>query len=165
MIKIMGIDPGLAETGYGFIEVEKDRYKHISHGSISTSQDLTTGKRLQIIYNSLKELIEKHKPDEAGIESLFFAKNISSAIPVAQARGTCLLCLENLGIESYEYSPQQIKLAIVGHGRAEKKQVQNLVAFLLGLKEIPKPDHASDALAASICHYNNRIIKKVKNYK
>lgn len=157
----MGIDPGLAETGYGFIEVERDRYKHICHGSISTSSNLTIGKRLKIIYENINKLINEHKPDEAGIESLFFAKNISSAMPVAQARGVCLLSLENMGVESYEYSPQQIKLAIVGHGRAEKKQVQSLVAFLLALKDIPKPNHAADALGAAICHYNNRLVKKV----
>lgn len=156
MIRIIGIDPGLANTGYGIIEVSGSRYRAVHYGVITTDSGLKPGKRLKIIYDALSEVFVGYQPQEASIEDLFFAKNISSAFPVAQAKGISLLLCEQKGIPAYEYPPPAIKQAIVGRGRAEKAQVQELTKVLLGLDTIPKPDHAADALAAAICHYNNR---------
>jgi crossover junction endodeoxyribonuclease RuvC len=155
MIRIIGIDPGLANTGYGVIEIEKSRYRALAHGVITTDSGLPAGERLKIIYDALTEVVKEYKPREAGIEDLFFAKNAASAFPVAQAKGVALLLFQQRGIPVREYPPQAIKQAIVGRGRAEKGQVQELTKVLLGLDSVPKPDHASDALAAAICHYNN----------
>ncbi|MEW5817417.1 MAG: crossover junction endodeoxyribonuclease RuvC [Spirochaetota bacterium] len=165
MIRILGIDPGLAQTGYGVIEVEGDHFHHIYHGSFTTSPQTSSGMRLKVIYDGIIRVINTYKPDEAGVESLFFAKNITSALPVAQARGVILLALAKKNIPAAEYAPPEIKQAIVGTGRAEKNQVQELVRFLLGLKEIPQPDHAADALAAAICHYNNFSKRKLMEPK
>lgn len=154
MIRVLGLDPGLADTGYGVIEVGDGSIHHLAHGSISTSSVLTTGARLERIRNEVVGVIEKYRPVRAGIESLYFAKNISSAIPVAQARGVLLLTLHEFDIPAYEYAPQQIKVAITGTGRADKRQVQELVRMLVGLAEYPTPDHAADALAAAICCFH-----------
>lgn len=152
---ILGIDPGLAETGYGLIAVESNRFRHLDHGVIRTAAEDDPGSRLHELYQRLGELLDRFTPSDAGIESLYFARNVTSAIPVAQARGVVLLLLHERGITAAEYPPQAIKQAIVGQGRAEKHQVQDLVRVLLGLAEIPRPDHAADALAAAICHHNS----------
>jgi crossover junction endodeoxyribonuclease RuvC len=117
---------------------------------------METGERLARIYDRLAALIREYSPDEAGIEDIFFTKNITSAIPVAQARGAALLLFCRRALPVGDYPPPVIKQAVVGYGRADKKQVQELVRFLLGLKEIPRPDHAADALAAAICHAHTR---------
>lgn len=156
MIRILGLDPGLAETGYGIIDVSGSRYTHVVHDVISTSPDMETGLRLKFIYDRLSALVDEYRPDEAGIENLYFAKNITSALPVAQARGVALLVFAQRSVACRGYPPQAIKQAIVGHGRADKNQVQELVRLLLGLRENPGPDHAADALAAAICHANTR---------
>ena len=152
---ILGIDPGLAQTGYGLIAVERNRFRHLDHGVISTAAGDGAGQRLNELYRQLAALLDRYRPSDAGVESLYFARNVSSAIPVAQARGVVLLLLHQRGISAAEYPPQAIKQAIVGQGRAEKHQVQDLVRVLLGLGEIPRPDHAADALAAAICHHNS----------
>lgn len=151
---IIGIDPGLAHTGYGIIGIRDTRLYHISQGDISTPSDQSPGKRLAQLYTELLYIIDMYQPDQAGIESLYFAKNITSAIPVAQARGVVLLACAQRNIPAAEYPPQAIKQALVGNGRAEKEQVQELVTMLLRLTELPKSDHASDALAVAICHYH-----------
>jgi crossover junction endodeoxyribonuclease RuvC len=156
MIRILGLDPGLACTGYGIIDSGASRLVHVTHGVISTPADMATGERLLCIYDSLAALIDQYAPGEAGIENLFFSKNITSAIPVAQARGVALLLFSRRALAVGDYPPPVIKRAVVGYGRAEKHQVQELVRFLLGLKEIPRPDHAADALAAAICHAHTR---------
>lgn len=156
MIRVLGLDPGLADTGYGVIEAGRGRIRHLDHGPIKTSSTLPTGARLEIIRDKITEIIERFRPVQAGIESLYFAKNITSAIPVAQARGVLLLTLYEFGIPAFEFAPQQIKVAITGSGRADKRQVQELVQLLLGLDEYPKPDHAADALAAAICCYHTQ---------
>jgi len=159
LLRILGIDPGLAQTGYGIIDIKNNRLLHVVHGVIKTGAKEHISDRLLSVYNQLSEVINCYKPDEAGIEALFFAKNVLSAIPVAESKGVVhLLCSQN-SIENYEYTPLEIKQAIVGNGRAEKKQVQELVKFLLNLDKIPKPDHCADALAAAICHFHNRNIK------
>jgi crossover junction endodeoxyribonuclease RuvC len=158
MIRILGVDPGLAETGYGIIDSAASRLFCVAHGVISTPPQMPTGLRLLCIYERLAALIEEYAPAEAGIENLYFSKNITSALPVAQARGVAFLLFAQRSLPACDYPPPVIKRAIVGHGRAEKAQVQEMVKLLLGLKEIPRPDHAADALAAAICHAHTRKI-------
>lgn len=162
MIRILGIDPGLAHTGYGVIEIRGSRCHHLDHGVIETSPDWTTGARLSTLYVELSRIVARYEPGLAGIENLYFMRNIRSALPVAQARGIALLVLEQAGVEVSEFTPQQIKQTIVGTGGAVKHQVQELVRILLGLEKTPEPDHAADALAAAICvfHMNPPAIMK-----
>lgn len=167
MTRIIGIDPGLANTGYGIIDSSENRYRLICHGVIKTPPKMEAGNRLKIIYETLEQLIVEYKPRHAGIEDIFFAKNAVSALPVAQAKGVALLVLAQYDIPVGEYPPPAIKQAIVGRGRAEKGQVQELIRILLGMESIPKPDHAADALAAAICHFNilnfSEVIKDKKD--
>lgn len=159
---ILGIDPGLAHTGWGVIAADNNKFRYIAHGVISTGPKENAGARLLQIHRKVKKLVQEYNPVEAGIESLYFAKNITSAIPVAQARGVVLLALAEDGINAEEYAPQEIKQSLVGRGRADKKQIQEFVKLLLGLGEVPKPDHASDALAAAICRYNHSLPEKAE---
>lgn len=149
---ILGIDPGIAIVGYGIIECSGNHYKVLDYGCITTDSKLLFPDRLKIVYDSLIDVIDKYKPDEFAIEELFFNKNVKTAIKVGQARGVEILAAINKGLPIYEYTPLQIKQAVVGYGRAEKHQVQEMVKILLNLKEIPKPDDAADALAIAICH-------------
>ncbi len=159
MRRILGIDPGLASTGFGVIETTDNGYRHLHHGVITTGASDPTGDRLAKIYREIEEVIRRFSPGEAAVESLFFAKNATSAIPVAQARGVVLLALSHVGVTGVEYAPQAIKRALVGEGRAEKQQVQELVRVVLGLSEIPSPDHAADALAVAVCHVHHSSMK------
>ena len=152
MSLILGIDPGLADAGWGLVNHDGLRGRHIAHGVIRTSSKMPPPLRLQSLYRGLCSIIEEYKPESAGIETLYFAKNVKSALPVAEARGVLVLALAESGIPVFEYTPLQIKQAVVGNGRAEKSQVQMMVSLLLKLSEPPKPDHAADALAAAICH-------------
>ena len=154
MKTILGIDPGFAAVGYGVITHDGRSVKHVTHGVINTDSGDPPGKRLLAIFDAISDVIRSYNPDEAGVESLYFAQNTSSALPVAQARGVVLMALARSGVTAAEYPPQAIKQAIVGQGRADKDQVQNLIRMLLGLDDIPRPDHAADALGAAICHAN-----------
>jgi crossover junction endodeoxyribonuclease RuvC len=154
MKRILGVDPGLAETGFGVVEFSQSAARPLYADVIPTGANTPPGGRLSAIYTRILEVVDRFEPDEAGVESLYFTKNITSAIPVAQARGVVLLALHQRGVGTMEYTPQQIKQAIVGTGRAEKAQVQECVRLLLGLTDSPKPDHVADALAAAICHYH-----------
>ncbi|HSH36429.1 crossover junction endodeoxyribonuclease RuvC [Schnuerera sp.] len=149
---ILGIDPGLAIVGYGVVEYIGNRYGVLDYGVIRTDSKTSFPERLKIIYDELSILIEKYNPDDFAIEELFFNKNVKTAIQVGQARGVEILSAINKGLEVYEYTPLQIKQAVAGYGRADKKQVQEMVKLLLNLKKIPKPDDAADALAVAICH-------------
>lgn len=154
---ILGIDPGLADLGYGVIEEAAApgrgrTLRHLAHGVIRTRAGEPTAKRLDQIYRGLSEVIERWKPDAAAVEELFFAANMKTAIAVAQARGAAILATALAGIPLGEYSPPQIKLAIAGTGRASKRQVQMMVKAVLAMPEMPEPDHAADGLAAAICH-------------
>lgn len=150
---ILGIDPGLATMGFGVIRLERGRYTVLDYGIVSTPKDDTLPVRLRKIEEGVTELIETYKPDQVAIEELFFSKNITTGIPVAEARGVILLsCNKLLGDEVYEYTPNQIKMTITGYGGAEKKQMQLMVQSLLRLKQIPRPDDAADALAVALCH-------------
>lgn len=149
---ILGIDPGIAIVGYSIIECNGNKFRAIDYGCIKTESNLLFPERIKIIYDRLIEIIEKYKPDDLAIEELFFNKNVKTAIKVGQARGVEILAGVNQGLEIYEYTPLQIKQAVVGYGRADKNQVQEMVKILLNLKEKPKPDDVADALAVAICH-------------
>jgi crossover junction endodeoxyribonuclease RuvC len=149
-MKILGIDPGTATTGFGLIKKER-KLELIKYGCIKTSVDLSTGERLNKLHGELEKLIKTQKPDIVAVEDIFFFKNLKTAIKVSQARGVILFTAANLNIPIYEYTPLQVKQAVTTYGRAEKIQVQKMVKILLNLKEIPKPDDAADALAIAIC--------------
>ncbi|SHH25040.1 Holliday junction endonuclease RuvC [Anaerosphaera aminiphila DSM 21120] len=149
---ILGIDPGLAIVGYGFIELIGNKYRVLDYGAILTDSKMEFPMRLEKIYRDLNRLIEKYKPDDVAFEELFFNKNVKTAITVSHARGVEVLCAKINNKELFEYTPLQIKQAVVGYGRAEKRQVQEMVKIILNLKEIPKPDDVADALAVAITH-------------
>lgn len=149
---ILGIDPGLAIVGWGVIEYQSSHFRTIAYGSIQTPAGTRTEERLKAIYEGVVQLIREYHPDAMAIEELFFNTNITTGIRVAEARGVILLAAEQAGIAIQEYTPLQVKQAVVGYGRAEKKQVISMVTVLLGLKKPPKPDDTADALAIAICH-------------
>ena len=150
--RVLGIDPGLANTGFGVVDYCDGKYRMISYGCITTKADQPHGERLLTIYSRLCAVIDEFKPDEAGMETLFFAKNVTSAMGVAEARGVVTLCLAQHCIKLGEYQPNQIKQAVTGTTKADKELVERYVKILLGLKTEPKPDHAADALAGAITH-------------
>jgi crossover junction endodeoxyribonuclease RuvC len=149
---ILGIDPGYALIGYGVVSYTAGRFKTINFGAVTTSPSLTFPQRLEVIYRDINQLIKEFKPDAMSIEKLFFNTNTTTAIDVAQARGTILLAAQMNGVPIYEYTPLQVKSAVVGFGRAEKAQVMEMTRSLLGLSKVPKPDDTADALAIAICH-------------
>lgn len=152
---ILGLDPGTATTGYGVIRVLGNRFQMLEYGIISTPAKNPMEKRLEMIYDNLQELLQKWQPDQAAVEELFFNQNITTAITVGQARGVLLLCCAQNNVPLAEYTPLQVKQALVGYGRADKKQIQQMVKMFLNLADIPKPDDAADALAIAICHAHN----------
>lgn len=149
---ILGIDPGLAIVGWGVIEYSGSRFTVLGYGSIDTPAHTATEDRLVMIYEGIKKLIETYRPDQMAVEELFFNTNITTGIRVAEARGVILMCAKSLGVSIYEYTPLQVKQAVVGYGRAEKKQVITMVTMLLGLAKPPRPDDTADALAIAVCH-------------
>ena len=149
---IIGIDPGYAITGFGVLEYEGNHFKLIESGSIQTKAGIPLPTRIAKIYDDMNALIEKYKPDAIAIEELFFNRNTTTAIGVAQGRGAVLIAAAKTSTPIYEYTPLQVKQAVVGYGRAEKKQVISMVTMLLGLPKPPKPDDTADALAIAICH-------------
>ena len=152
-MRILGIDPGTGILGFGVIEINaKNKPQLVDGGVIRTPVKEDDAVRLQTIYEELLDIISSTKPQAMSVEKLFFAQNVTTAMTVAQARGVVLLAGQQNGLELYEYTPQQIKQAITGYGRADKKQMQEMVRTILGLKEVPKPDDCADALAAAICH-------------
>lgn len=154
--RILGIDPGLASTGWGVIDFKQNRYRLVKYGVVETNADEPHGQRLMAIYNRLVAVIEEFRPDECGMETLYFAKNATSAMAVAEARGVVTLALAQHCVPLFEYTPNTIKQSVTGSVKADKKLVQNYVKLILGLEAVPKPDHAADALAAAITriHYN-----------
>lgn len=149
---ILGIDPGFAITGYGIINFEGNRFKVIDYGCITTEANIPLSDRLKSIYEGLNSIIFRYKPDVCAIEELFFNKNVKTALAVGHGRGVAVLCAAQANIEVYEYTPLQVKQALVGYGRADKKQVQQMIKVILSLTEIPKPDDTADALAVAVCH-------------
>jgi crossover junction endodeoxyribonuclease RuvC len=149
---IVGIDPGTATTGYGAIEKRGDRVSYLACGVFRTSPDWSAPSRLKSLYDQFNALLDQYQPEQVATERLFFTNNITTGIPVSRALGVILLAIEQRGLPWTEYTPTAVKSAIVGTGRAEKKQMQFMVTRLLGLADVPKPDDAADALAIAICH-------------
>lgn len=154
-MRILGIDPGTGILGFGVIEAEKGKAQLVDAGVIRTPVKEDDAVRLLTIYEELTDIITQTKPQQMAVEKLFFAQNVTTAMTVAQARGVVLLCGMQNQLQIAEYTPLQIKQALTGYGRADKKQIQEMVRVILGLKDIPKPDDCADALAAAICHTMN----------
>jgi crossover junction endodeoxyribonuclease RuvC len=154
-MRILGIDSGIALVGFGVVDVGKSGIVAGDYGHISTESGTPFPDRLKILYDDTTTVIEKYKPDVVAIEELFFNKNVKTAIMASHARGVIILSAVNSRVEVAEYTPLQVKQAVVGYGRASKQQVQAMVTRLLRLKEIPKPDDTADALAVAICHANS----------
>ncbi len=160
---VLGIDPGIAITGFGLIRSDdRNEYACGDYGVITTPAGMPDAERLQILFEQLTDLIHLHRPDSTAVEKLFFQKNVKTAISVGQARGVAMLTLAQAGLPIAEYTPNEVKQAVCGYGNAGKSQVQRMVQALLRLDELPHPDDAADALAVAICHisqyaYNQRI--------
>lgn len=151
-MKILGIDPGMAIVGYGLIEVEGDNIQLLASGSIQTDKKLPDSKRLLEVYNDLSTIVQKYQPDCASVEELFFFKNQKTVIPVAEARGVILTVLEKFGIPTFGYTPMVVKQVLTGYGRADKKEVEQMVRIALESEILPKLDDTVDAIAIAICH-------------
>ena len=151
-MRILGIDPGVATIGFGVVDAERGNQQLVRYGVITTPAGIPLSSRLYQISQDMSELIAQFTPDEAAVEELFFTKNITTGIAVAHGRGVLLLELERAGVPVYEYTPMQVKQAVAGYGKADKRQVMAMTARLLKMKEIPRPDDAADALALAICH-------------
>lgn len=150
---VLGIDPGIAITGYGIVrEDSAGDPQMVAYGAVTTPAGMELPERLQLVYKGMRELITKYNPETAAVEKLLFGKNVTTAMAVGQARGVTLLALADSGLSIAEYTPASIKQAVAGYGNAPKAQVQEMVRMLLGLEEIPKPDDAADALAVAITH-------------
>ncbi len=151
-MRILGVDPGYAIVGVGTIDYEGNRFRVVEYGAITTQAGEDMFDRLKKIYDEMMELIDRVKPDALAIEELFFQNNQKTAINVAQARGIIVLAAKNHGIPIFEYTPLQVKQAVVGYGKADKNQVQQMTKAILNLEKIPKPDDTADALAIAVCH-------------
>lgn len=151
-LRILGIDPGIAIVGFGFIDKEGSKLTPVQYGCIQTESHTPTEQRLLQVYEATLQLIDKYKPDAIALEKLFFNRNVTTAFTVGQARGVQVLAAVQRGLAVAEYTPLQVKQAVVGYGKAEKKQVQEMVKMFLRLRAVPKPDDVADALAVAICH-------------
>jgi crossover junction endodeoxyribonuclease RuvC len=158
---ILGVDPGTATTGYGLVEEKLGKLTLIDYGVIVTEAKQPLEDRLELLYDQLSDVIDEYNPDEIAVEELFFSNNAKTAMSVGQARGVILLAAKKAGINIAEYTPNQVKNGICGHGAADKKQVQKMVQMLLKLTEVPQPDDAADALAIAICHSSARKYNKL----
>lgn len=161
---ILGIDPGYAIVGYGILRYDKNRFTILDYGAVTTPAGMDFPQRLLEIYQDLSFLFQKYQPEVMSIEKLFFNTNKKTAVDVAQARGVILLAAKNNGADVCEYTPLQVKQSVVGYGRAEKKQVQEMTRQILGLSAVPKPDDTADALALALCHAHssNSAITRIK---
>jgi crossover junction endodeoxyribonuclease RuvC len=157
---VLGIDPGTANTGYGVVARRDGRLVALDGGTIVTAAGMDPGRRLATIHARVGELLDEHRPDALAVEDLYFGTNARSAFAVGQARGVVILAAGQRGLPCSSYTPQQIKAAVCGSGRAEKGQVQRMVQRLLGLTDLPAPDHAADALAVAICHANGAGLQR-----
>ena len=165
---ILGIDPGIALTGYGLVDSAQNRLHAVEYGCIETPAKMPVEDRLLIIYDAMCDLLARHKPEEVAIEQLFFNRNVTTAFSVGQARGVMVLACVRHGLRVREYTPLQVKQGIAGYGGADKKQIQTMVRMLLGLAEVPKPDDVADALAIAITHahavpWQTRVEKRTQN--
>jgi len=161
-MKILGIDPGTARTGYGVIQSVGKKMKVLGYGCIETPKEESDAKRLTTTYNEVSKMIKREKPHLVVIERLFFFKNMKTVMTVSQSRGVVLMACHQKKVSIFEYTPLEVKQTLTGYGRAQKKEVQQSVKKYLGLKEIPRPDDAADALACAICHHLRRLNPKKK---
>lgn len=161
-MRIFGVDPGIAICGIGIVEKAGSGYAPIYFDSIITKANTPLEERIEIIYNETVRLIDAYRPEAMAVEELFFNNNAKTAFAVGQARGVVLLAARQKGVPFYEYTPLQVKQALTGYGRADKKQIQQMVKSFLGLKEVPKPDDTADALAIAICHGNSVRFNSIK---
>ncbi len=164
-MRILGIDPGYAIVGYGVVEYDNFRFKTVGYGAVTTNAGTPFCERLEIIFNDLMTVIEEYRPECMSIEKLYFNTNTTTAIDVAQARGCILLAAQKSGIPVFEYTPLQVKQSITGYGKAEKRQVMEMIKSFLSLKKIPKPDDTADALALAVCHGHSAGSSFGKLYK
>lgn len=161
-LRVLGIDPGTATVGWAILDEVGGKVSAVAYGHISTSPENTTAERLFEVANDIGGIIETYMPQEAAVEDLFFFKNLKTVMKVSQARGSILLTLHEKCVNIFEYTPLQVKQAITGYGRAEKKQIQIMVQKILELRSIPKPDDAADAIAIALCHLNSRKMAGIK---
>jgi crossover junction endodeoxyribonuclease RuvC len=155
-MKVLGIDPGTATTGWAVLEESRGCLTPLAYGVVNTSSKNPAPERIAEISSDLEKIIKKYKPKEAAVEDIFFFKNLKTAVKVSESRGAVLLTLQNQKVKIFSYTPLQIKQALTGYGRAEKKQIQIMVKNILKLKSVPKSDDAADALAIAVCHINSR---------
>ena len=155
MMRILGIDPGIAIVGFGIVDKNGNRYSTVDYGAITTPAHTPLENRLKTIYDEMTLLFANFRPDAMSVEELFFNSNAKTAIAVGQARGVIILSAVENGVPIYEYTPLQVKQALTGYGRASKMQIQQMMKSMLGLSEIPKPDDVADALAIAVCHGNS----------
>lgn len=151
-MRILGIDPGVATIGFGLVEADRSSARMVTYGTVTTPAGLPLSRRLFQISGDMEDLIGKLKPEVIAVEELFFNNNITTGIAVAHGRGVILLSAEKCGVPLFEYTPSQVKMAVVGYGKAEKRQVMDMTRRLLNLKSVPRPDDAADALALALCH-------------
>lgn len=161
-MKILGIDPGMAIVGYSVLEVDGDEIKLLNSGSIKTSKNNTESQRLLEIFEDITTIIEKYRPDIASVEKLFFFKNQKTVMPVAAARGVIMMALEKCGIQTFEYTPMEVKQTLTGYGRADKKEVEQMVKIALNCNVLPCLDDTVDSMAIAICHTRNHNCDKIK---
>ena len=161
-LRVLGVDPGTAIVGWAILDEVGGQVSAIAYGHITTSPENSTAERLFEVVKDLEQIIEKYKPQEAAVEDLFFFKNVKTVMKVSQARGSILLTLERFCVNIFEYTPLQVKQALTGYGRAEKKQIQLMVKNILKLKDIPKPDDTADAIAIALCHLNSRKMREIR---
>lgn len=164
-MRTLGIDPGTAIMGWGIVEEDgSGGLRAVGYGVLTTPKELALPQRLQLLHRGLSAILEAHRPDTAGVEDLFFGKNVNTAIAVGHARGVALLAIADTNIPIQVYKPSEIKQAVAGYGNADKKQMQEMVRLTLGLDTIPKPDDAADALATAICHaYTGPILARYQS--
>ncbi|MBR2292744.1 MAG: crossover junction endodeoxyribonuclease RuvC [Clostridia bacterium] len=161
---ILGIDPGLAIVGWGVVDYSGSHFRTLGYGAIETPAGMRTEERLSLIYDGIKQLIETYRPEHIAVEELFFNTNQTTGIRVAEARGVIIMCAHRMGLQVFEYTPLQVKQAVVGYGRAEKKQVITMVTMFLGLPKPPKPDDTADALAIAVCHAHSGTSRLASYY-
>ncbi len=161
-MRVIGIDPGTAITGWGIVEDSNHQLHRIAGGVVTTPAGMPLPQRLQIIYRELARIAAEWQPDSAAIEELFFSKNAKTALAVGHGRGAAMLAMANANLPIFEYKPLEVKQAITGHGGADKKQIQQMVKLLLELDDIPRPDDAADALAVAICHLHSARLRQLE---
>lgn len=164
IMRILGIDPGIAIVGYGVVDKEGNRYKTVAYDAVTTRAHTPLEERLQLVYKGIDEIIKMYRPDAMSIEELFFNNNAKTAVAVGQARGVILLAAVQNGVPIYEYTPLQVKQALTGYGRASKSQIQQMMKSILGLGSVPKPDDVADALAIAVCHGNSMRFNSIQNF-